>query len=84
MKYAVAHMDFFINDLKIAVVDADDPITAIVEGVLELLDTAEESMVEWVESFRANIPQPCHYGKRIEEIKQEFFDGDQLVAVAPV
>ncbi len=36
MRYVVAHMDFYNNDLKIVIVECDDPITALIEGVRKI------------------------------------------------
>ena len=85
MKYAVAHMDFFNNDLKIIVVKYDDPITALVEGVRTLIKVKNVDIDietnKWLDSFLGHVNDT---GRRIEEIKQEFFNGDQLVAVEEI
>lgn len=90
MKYAVAYMNYFDNDLKLIVVEADDPITAMVEGVRKLLDNPEND--EWLDPMLENIPLQLELGgapdparvARIEEIKEEFFNADQAVTVMAV
>jgi hypoxanthine phosphoribosyltransferase len=39
---------------------------------------------EWLNEFLENIPGSDQYGERIEEIRQEFFNADSLIAVMPM
>lgn len=83
MKYAVAYMNYFDNDLKLIVVEADDPITAMVEGVRKLLDNSESN--EWLDPMLENIPAPGPARQfRVEEIQEEFFNADQAITVMAV
>jgi len=86
MKYAVAYMNFYDNDLKLTQVEADDPITAIVEGVREM--TKAEDSDPWLNSFLEDAARDGvgvdDYSERIEYIRQEFFNTDALVAVMPI
>ena len=82
MKYAVAYLNFFDYDLQITSVEADDPITAMIEGARELMGAADDD--EWLNGFLKNIPSVDGYAARIEEIREEFFNADQVVAVMPL
>jgi len=86
MKYAVAYMNFYDNDLKLTQVEADDPITAIVEGVREM--TEAEDSDPWLNSFLEDAARDGvgvdDYAERIEHIRQEFFNADALAAVMPI
>lgn len=79
MRYAVAYMNYFDNDLKITVVEANDPIIAMIEGARILMD-ASGDVNEWLNSFELeNIPvNRCE--TRIEEIRRAFFDTDQVIS----
>ncbi len=80
MKFAVAYMSYFNSDLKLTTIEADDPITAMVEGARKLIGDPESN--EWLNSMLENIPSPLiDEMMRIEEIRQEFFDVDQVIAV---
>lgn len=68
-RYAVAYVSLFHSDLKIAIVEANNPAKAIIEGVCQLTD---DELGSWVSALAC---------KSIEEIKQDFFDTDQLVTV---
>ena len=83
MRYAVAHADFFNNDLKIVIVEFNNPITALIEGVRIICKTKDIDTNKWLDSFLENIPNE-YVDDRIEEIRQEFFNGDQLVAVEEI
>ncbi len=82
MKYAVAYLNFFDNNLRLIKVEANDPITAIIEGVSKLTDSSE--IAEWLNPMLENIPASDGYAARIEEIRQAFFDTDQIVEVLPI
>jgi len=82
MKYAVAYLNLFDNDLLITSVEADNPITAMIEGARELMGAAVDD--EWLNNHLKDIPSSDGYPVRIEEIKTEFFDTDQVVAVMPI
>jgi len=82
MKYAVAYMNYFDNDVKLTVVEADDPITAMVEGAREMMKARDDD--EWLNEKLENIPSPNGYAERIEEIQVDFFDTDQTIAVMPI
>ena len=82
MKYAVAYLNLFDNDLLIMSVEADNPITAMIEGARELMGAAVDD--EWLNNHLKDIPSSDGYPVRIEEIKTEFFDTDQVVAVMPI
>lgn len=85
MKYAIANMNYFNNDLKIIKVEADNPIVAIVDGVCQLTNNGVDVGVDkWLNSFLKDIPTDGDYEKRITEIQEEFFNADQLVAVMPI
>jgi len=86
MKYAVAYMNYFDNDLKLTVVEADNPITAIVEGVRKMTEAKDDD--RWLNSFLEDAARDKigvdDYAERIEYIRQEFFNTDALVAVMPI
>ena len=67
MKYAVAYVNLFDNDLTIEIVEADTPKEAIKKHTR----LADACHAEWV----AEMPED------LEEIKEVFFDGDTLVDV---
>lgn len=68
LKYAVGHIDFFNNDLKIEVVAADS-----VKEALSKHSAIGESkeVLEWLDSLPEDL----------ESIKEEFFNADQCVDV---
>jgi len=82
MKYAVAYMNYFDNDIKLTVVEADDPITAMVEGAREMMKARDDD--EWLNEKLENIPSPNGYAERIEKIREDFFNTDQAIAVMPI
>jgi hypothetical protein len=82
MKYAVAHLNFFDNNLQITSVEANDPITAIIEGARELIGAADDD--EWLNDQLKAIPTSDGYAARIEAIKEIFFDTDQVIAIMPI
>lgn len=82
MKYAVAYLNFFDNDLQITCVEADDPITAMIEGARELMGAANDD--KWLNDQLKDIPSSAGYSARIKEIKEAFFDTDQVITVVPV
>lgn len=86
MKYAVAYISYFDDALKLAVIEADDPITAIVEGVRSLLDdSGNPEDTEWLDLMLENIPAPGPAREaRIEEIEKMFYHADEAVAVLPI
>lgn len=81
MKYAVAYTDSYANDLKLIEVEADDPITAMIEGVREMMEASDKD--PWLNSFLKPV-SPVWYATRIEEIKEAFFANDQAVEVMPI
>jgi hypothetical protein len=81
MKHAIAWMNFYDNDLQMILVDADNPITAMIEGARQLMDNDDLANDEWLNAFLQNIPESDDYAARIEEIREEFFNTDQLIAV---
>jgi hypothetical protein len=82
MNYAVAYLNFFDNDLQIISIEADDPITAMIEGARELMGASDDD--EWLNDQLKNIPSSDGYPTRIEEIKEAFFNTDQVIAVMPM
>ncbi len=81
MKYAVAYLNFYENENQITVVEAGDPITAMVEGVRAIENANGNPDVDkWLDGLLENIPDPSGYAKRIEEIKTEFFNLDQAIS----
>lgn len=82
MKYAVAYMNFFDNDLKMVQVEADNPITALIEGVREITEAPDVD--EWLNSLLADDDDTGDYATRIEAIRTEFFNADAVCAVMPV
>ncbi len=81
MEYAVAHVDFIENENRITIVEADDPITAMIDGVRKLSNSDGNLDVDlWLDGFLKDIPEPAGYAARIEEIKTEFFDVKQAVS----
>lgn len=82
MKYAVAHMNFFDNDLQITAVDAENPVQAMIEGARTLMKAQDDD--EWLNGLLENIPGPDGYAERIEEIREEFFNTDQVITVMPI
>jgi len=82
MKYAVAYMNYFDNDLKLTTVEADNPITAMIEGVREMMEAPNDD--EWLNEKLENIPSSNGYAERIKEIQGDFFDTDQAIAVIPI
>ena len=84
MRYAVAHMNFYDNNLQMILVNADDPITAMIEGARQLMDIDDPANDEWLSAFLQNIPESNNYAARIEEIQEAFFNTDQLIAVVDI
>jgi len=82
MKYAVAYMSYFENDLKIIIIEANNPITAMIEGAYILMN--EQEAGEWLNDFLKEYTHPNDYEKRIEEIKEDFYDADQAIAITPI
>ena len=84
MKYAVAYINYFDDDLKLAIIEAGDPITAMIEGVRKLSGRPKND--EWLDPMLENIPAPGRAGllARIEEIQEELFNADQAVAVMAI
>jgi len=80
MNYVVAWMNFFDNDLKMISVEAGNPITAMVEGARQLMGNNPENNM-WLDPMLQNIPEPEDYAARIEEIREEFFNTNQVIAV---
>lgn len=80
-KYAVAYINYFDNDLQMTVVEACNPIAAIVKGVKEIIGIEEDA---WVDQFLDLGKDPSKYGEDIEKVKEEFFNTDQNVEVMPI
>lgn len=70
-KYAVAYMNFFDNDLKIVIIEDDDPIKALIRGARQLVDNSD-----WLDESVAR--------NSLEVIKAMFFDADQLIEVKEI
>lgn len=78
MKFAVGHLSYFDNELRLAIVEADNLADALLGGVRKILNIASDSvpdMISWVEGLS---------GKTVDEIGEEFFNADQIVAAIPV
>jgi hypothetical protein len=73
-EYAVAYTNLFDNDLEIISVEASSMVAAIIKGVRELIDPPKEED-EWLAGL---------LDKTVEEIQEEFFNVDRLVAVMPL
>lgn len=82
MKYVVSYMNFFDNDLKLIAVEADNPITAMVEGARKIMEDPYSD--EWLNNLLKSIPPVAGYPNRIKEIQEDFFDTDQAIAVMPI
>jgi len=82
MKYAVAYMNFLDNDLQLISVEADNPITAMVEGARKLINSDPDTD-EWLNGFLKPV-SPAWYAARIVEIQEEFYNTGQLTAVMPI
>jgi hypothetical protein len=70
MKFAVAHADFFDNDLTIEIVEADNIKSAIQSHSRFHRPSVESENEEWFKSMPDGL----------EDIKQFFFDSDILVS----
>ncbi len=81
MKYAVAHLSFFENKNQIAVVEADNPIAAMIEGARILVNPGgNPDTNEWLDGFLKDISDTADYAARVEEIIIEFFNADQIIS----
>ena len=78
MKYAVAYMNYFDNDLKLTVIEAHNPITAMIEGARKLMGNPASD--KWLDAMLQDTPAPDGHAAQIEEIQEEFFNTDQLIA----
>lgn len=78
MKYSVAWMNFFDNDLKMISVEADNPIAAMIEGARRLI--GDPDIDKWLYAM-LDVPASKGHMARIEEIQEEFFNADQVIAV---
>jgi len=92
MKYVVAWLNFFDNDLQMILVEARDPITAMIEGARQLInsnsiehggnqDRSDRAIDTWLNPMLKDIPEPEGYVARIKEIQEEFNNADQVIAV---
>ena len=83
MRYVVAYVSDFDNDLKQIVVEAEDPIHALHKGVSKLSPPSEH--------FSCWLNDLCRYTwtnedgpKLLEEIKKAFFNNDSQVSIIGV
>ena len=74
-KFAVSWVSFFENDLKIQIVEAIGPVQAIAVAMVDWSGGGEARA--WVHDLTSE-------SRTIEEIREEFFKSDQLIAVCPV
>jgi len=81
MRYAVAYLNYFDNELKMMIVEASNPVAALVNGVREL--SGFEGDDPWLEDFLKEH-DPADYGLILEEIKAALFDTDIAVEVMPI
>ena len=72
MKYAVALLNFFDNENKIAIVEAPNPVTAMVEAARSLMKPPPN---EWLDEFLVDISDD-----RVEDIQMAFFDTDLAIS----
>ncbi len=80
MKYAVALLNCFDNENHVVIVEADDPITAMIHGAVEILNVADPDTDEWLQDMLKDIPDADGYAARIEEIQGGFFNGDMAIS----
>ncbi len=79
MRYAVAYVSFFDNDLELVVTDCTDPITAIHDAVEEMTEKSD-----WLDDLCRPVATQENWPEQIKKIKEEFFSCDALVSVLPV
>lgn len=71
-KYVVGHVSLFNNELKLVVVEAENPVHAIIAGVKEL---APENPHGWLDEMSETM---------IDHVQEAFFDCDQLVGTLQI
>lgn len=71
MKYAVAVLNFFDNENKVLLVDANSEVEAMVKTLSSGDKMLDEEYVQWIETMLA---------KTVEEIQEECFDGDLAIS----
>lgn len=81
MKFAVAYADYKNPEVKLTFVEADDPVTALVEGARELIEASDRD--PWINSFLKKPVPPAEYASRIEEIQAAFQFVSMGVTVRP-
>jgi len=80
MKFAVAYMNAFDNDLQITVVEAVDCIKGIIEGarVLMKADDADDWLADL---YNTAVDTTDNLDSAIEFIQVEFFNCDLHIAI---
>jgi hypothetical protein len=84
-QYVVSHVGAD-DTLAMAIVEADNPIVAIIEGVREITEAGEDD--PWLNSFLYAEYAPASYAEDLAEdladITAAFYFYDELVAVMPI
>ncbi len=80
MKFAVAYVNAFDNDLQITIIEADDCIKGIIEGARILMKADK-----WLDDLYAEaVYQTDNMDSAIEMIQNSFFDCDSNIAICEI
>jgi len=81
MKFAVALVSAFDNDLRITIVEADDCVKGIIKGAKTLMP-ANEKMLD--DMYTKAIDESDNMDSAIKLIQDDFFNFDCNIAVREV
>ena len=76
MKFAVAYINAFDNDLQITIIEADDCIKGIIEGARILMKADK-----WLDDLYVKV---VNTDSAIEIIQNEFFNCDCNIAICEI
>ena len=79
MKFAVAYINYFDNDLQITIVEANDCIEGIIEGARILMKADK-----WLDDLYAKAVNTDNMDSAIEMIQDNFFDCDSDIAICEI
>ena len=85
MKYAVAYVSAFDNDLQVTVVEAVDVIQGLMKGarvLLKITDDNDDLYNQWLEEiFKKAVDATDNLNAAVEAIQEEFFNVDSNIAI---